>query len=666
MKQITKSASHHLFFCVVSVLILTIISVPSSWAREEILSFHSDITVHEDASLTVKETITVTAEGKKIKHGIYRDFPQKYEEASGKIIKVGFSVIGVKRGGKPESYFAKDYENGTRVYIGDNDVILVSGKYEYELTYTTDHQLGFFKDYDELYWNVTGNGWDFDIDKASAEIHLPGDAGRHILKTAGYTGPEGSTDRNFRSETTDDGTISFETTGSLSYHEGLTVAVSWPKGYVRQESPPELIEPLTDLDRLINSIQPGNSTGTMLAFAGLFLLAGYYALVWRLVGKDPEAGTIMVLYNPPSKISPAVMRYISRMGYDNKAFTAALINLAVKGLITIQDNDGEYTVRKKAGAETDLSPEESKLYHRLFSAGPELKLEQKNHRDIRAALTEVEEYLKLKFERIYFLTNRKYFIVGLVLTAVFLLVSGISSAIGKGGLPLFIFLGIWLTGWSAGVIMLLKQVFSSWKMVISNRGWRKIGSAGGAVFITCFSLPFLAGEGFGLYLMATSTSFVMPLFLLAAMAVNYLFFNLLKAPTLAGRKLLDEIEGFRRFLAATEQDRLNTLNPADRTPQLFEKYLPFALALDVEQQWAEQFSGIIDKATAAGETGQYHPVWYSGSLGRPLGTEAFASSLGDSFSNAISSSSTAPGSSSGSGGGGSSGGGGGGGGGGGW
>jgi uncharacterized membrane protein YgcG len=666
MKQTIKSARYRLFFYVVSFLIFAIIVVPSSWAREQILSFHSDITVHEDAHLTVKETITVKAERKKIKHGIYRDFPQKYEAGSGKIIKVGLHVEEVKRDGKPEPYFEKEQENGVRIYMGDENTTLAPGQYEYELTYTTDHQLGFFKDYDELYWNVTGNGWDFDIDKASAVIHLPGDAGRHILKTAGYTGPEGSTDQNFRSETTDDGTITFETTGSLSYHEGLTVAVSWPKGHVKQESPPELIEPLTDRDRFINSIQPGNSTGTMLAFAGLLLLAGYYGLVWRLVGKDPEAGTIMVLYNPPAKISPAVMRYISQLGYDNKAFTAALINLAVKGLITIQDDDGEYTVRKKAAPETDLSPEEGKLYRRLFSSGPELKLEQKNHRDIRAALTEVSEYLKLKFERVYFMTNSRYFVVGLVLTAVFLLISGVSSAIGKGGLPLFIFIGIWLTGWSAGVIMLLKQVFSSWKMVIFNRGWRKIGSAGGAIFITCFSLPFLAGEGFGLYLMATSTSFVMPLFLLVAMAVNYLFFHLLKAPTLAGRKLLDEIEGFKRFLAATEQDRLNTLNPADRTPQLFEKYLPFALALDVEQQWAEQFSGIIDKAAAAGDTGQYHPVWYSGSSWGHLGTPAFASSLGDSFSNAISSSSTAPGSSSGSGGGGSSGGGGGGGGGGGW
>ncbi len=652
--------------CLLALLLILCLFIPPAKADERIVSFHSDITVHEDAHLTVKETIVVSSEAKKIKHGIYRDFPQRYEEASGKIRKVGFRVVGVKRGGKPEPYITKDYENGIRVYLGSDAITLAPGTYEFELTYATDHQLGFFGEYDELYWNVTGNGWAFSIDKAAAEIHLPGDAGRHILKTAGYTGTLGSTDQNFRSETADDGIVRFETTRPLSSYEGLTVAVSWPKGYVRQESPPELIEPLTDRDRFINSIKPSGSTGMFLAIAGLLLLVGYYAIVWMIVGKDPEAGTIMVLYNPPENISPAVMRFISQMGYDNKAFTAALINLAVKGLITIQDDDGEYTVIKKAGAEKDLSPEESKLYRRLFSAGQKLKLERQNHRDIRASLAEVKEYLKLKCERIFFVTNRKYFIVGLVLTAIFLLVSGISSAIEKGSLPVFIFICAWLTGWSAGVIMLIKQVFSSWKMVISGRGWNRLGNLGGAIFITCFSLPFLGGEGFGMYVMAMSTSFVMPLFLLAAMAVNYIFFNLLKAPTLAGRRLQDEIEGFKRFLAATEQDRLNTLHPADRTPQLFEKFLPYALALDVEQQWAEQFSEVIDKATAAGDTGQYHPVWYSGSSWGSLGAASFASSLGSSFSDAISSSSTAPGSSSGSGGGGSSGGGGGGGGGGGW
>jgi uncharacterized membrane protein len=127
---------------------------------------------------------------------------------------------------------------------------------------------------------------------------------------------------------------------------------------------------------------------------------------------------------------------------------------------------------------------------------------------------------------------------------------------------------------------------------------------------------------------------------------------------------MDEIEGFKLYLSIAEKERFAMLNPPDKTPELFEKYLPYALALDVENQWNEQFAGVLVKATA--EDGRYHPAWYQGRHSMSNDITGFATTLSSSFTSAISSSSTAPGSSSGSGGGGSSGGGGGGGGGGGW
>jgi uncharacterized membrane protein len=130
---------------------------------------------------------------------------------------------------------------------------------------------------------------------------------------------------------------------------------------------------------------------------------------------------------------------------------------------------------------------------------------------------------------------------------------------------------------------------------------------------------------------------------------------------------MDQIEGFTDYLSVAEEDRMNLLNPPERTPELFEQFLPYALALGVEQAWSEQFSDVLARAAqdAAAQGRSYSPRWYSGrSFDRGLGS--FASTLGGGFSGAVSAASTAPGSSSGSGGGGSSGGGGGGGGGGGW
>ncbi len=130
---------------------------------------------------------------------------------------------------------------------------------------------------------------------------------------------------------------------------------------------------------------------------------------------------------------------------------------------------------------------------------------------------------------------------------------------------------------------------------------------------------------------------------------------------------MNQVEGFKLYLSVTEKDRMNLLNPPERTPVVFEKYLPYALALDVEQRWSEQFASVFARMAAEGRP--YVPVWYNGMYWNPVNPAAFASSIGNGFSNAISASAVAPGSNSGLGGGGGggfSGGGGGGGGGGGW
>ena len=132
----------------------------------------------------------------------------------------------------------------------------------------------------------------------------------------------------------------------------------------------------------------------------------------------------------------------------------------------------------------------------------------------------------------------------------------------------------------------------------------------------------------------------------------------MKAPTLLGRRLMDRIDGFKLYLEVAEKDELNFANPPEKTPELFERYLPYAIALDVEHEWADKFASVMQNAA---QSNHYSPSWYRGSSWHNNNYANFASSMGTGMSSAISSSSTAPGSSSGGGGGGFSGGGGGGG-----
>ena len=182
-------------------------------------------------------------------------------------------------------------------------------------------------------------------------------------------------------------------------------------------------------------------------------------------------------------------------------------------------------------------------------------------------------------------------------------------------------------------------------------------------------MPFLGGLIFVLYFFSGIVSLPAALALMAGGVMAYVFYHLLKAPTAAGAKILDEIDGFRVFLDTAEKDRLEKLHPPEITPEVFERFLPYAIALDCENHWSKRFEA--EAAAAAADPARasaygYTPLWYSGRSFDRLGTAGFVSAIGASVASAAASSSTAPGSSSGSGGGGFSGGGGGGGGGGGW
>lgn len=278
---------------------------------------------------------------------------------------------------------------------------------------------------------------------------------------------------------------------------------------------------------------------------------------------------------------------------------------------------------------------------------------------------ELQRSLQNSLEKIYFTTNRKYFIVGLCISVLVIIAS---SALGKAGAaPAAIFMSFWLTGWTFGVAILLMQVVSLWKSVASAGTGSRILLIR-AIFMSVFALPFVFAEIGGIVVFAFTTSLYVLMVVAMMIFINILFYQLMRAPTLTGRKILDKIEGFKMYLSIAEKERLNLLNPPDKTPALFEKYLPYAFALDVEQEWSEQFSDVLSKAY--GPSAGNAPRWYSGPSWHTLGVSGFTSNLGSSLTSAVSSaassSSSSPGSSSGGGGGGSSGGGGGGGGGGGW
>ena len=88
---------------VLAALAALLLALPiEASAEERITRFISDVQIQPDASLDVAETIDVRAEGNRINHGIYRDFPTRYRGRNGSQVRVGFTLRDVTRDGLPE------------------------------------------------------------------------------------------------------------------------------------------------------------------------------------------------------------------------------------------------------------------------------------------------------------------------------------------------------------------------------------------------------------------------------------------------------------------------------------------------------------------------------------------------------------------------------------
>ncbi len=638
-----------LFMTLAFSLALLFAAAGDAAATERITSFLSEVTIGADSALTVKETIAVVAEGTEIRHGIQRDFPTRYRDRNGLAYVVDFEVLGVRRDGHDEPYEIMSISNGKRIRIGSADGFISYGPHVYEITYRTTRQLGYFKDYDELYWNVTGNSWTFPIENAETVITLP--KGASIIQHAEYTGASGASGNDVDVVAAGD-RYEAHTTRTLGPYEGLTVAVGWPKGFVTAP---------TGIGKTEQAIR--DNLGLFAIIGGIIVAFLYYLWAWLRVGRDPPKGTIIPLFVPPTGLGPGGMRYVLEQKFDDKCLAASLVGLAVKGCARIVEHGKSFSIERKEGSGQALSRAEAALYRAMPRGMTELK--QSNHSAVRAMENALEVTLESEHEGVAFVRNLKWFWGGVAISVLVLLGGVLLLPGDDAGAGLF--LSIWTGGWW-GVLLVI-----SWAVVkgfIAARGaLAKIGS----IFSLAFLVPFFVAGGFApaaIFFQSESSGLLVFAGGAAALLLMALVFHwLLRAPTISGRKLLDQIEGFRMYMKTAEEERLKAFNPPEKTPELFERYLPFALALDCENEWNAKFAAVLAAAAAAGVATS--PIWYTGNNWNPGNIGSFTDSVGSGLSSATSSASVPPGSSSSSGGGfsgggGSSGGGGGGGGGSGW
>ena len=609
-------------------------------STEQILSYDSDITVNADSTLRVRETIKVYAPGVSIRHGLYRDFPTRYRDRFGDRYTIHLEVVSLERDSQPEEYYLRKISNGLRIYMGRNGERVAPGEHTYELTYAVDRALGFFNNHDELYWNVAGNGWMFPIAQTSATVHLPNGIVKEAIIPDAYTGAQGSAETGYTAAVDDQSNVSFRTTRALSPDEGLTIVVRWPNGFVH---------PPTDDQNYRYFLE--DHQADLIGLAGLVLLLIYCAAVWLLAGRRGARGPLGSRPELPPGFSPAAVGYAWRRAFDQKTLVANLTDLAVKKHLAIREDTSGACVLSRVssdpqptaarggpavGRAPEITADEEVVLDKLLGAGESIRLESAHHALVSGALEALHYHLRFSMEKWHFRRNRRYLIPGLLIALATIVRCGIAIQ-GAQRLLLF-FLTIWVLLGSLGCLTAALLAIAAWRYAFS--GPRHAPAARQrALTWSAISLGLFICEGIGLWVVAWAASAGVAAVLVLLVAVNCLFHHLLKSPRRLGRALRDNIESLRMFMSATEEDPHGTGTPFKITPGLFEKFLPYALALNVEQVWGERFAFALALAhTMQGGKSGYSPGWYAGLAWDPFAPSTFPTSLAISLDTALASS----------------------------
>mgnify|MGYP003805630473 CR=1 FL=1 len=330
---------------------------------EKIFSYDVQIDIHPDRSILVTEYIDVYVNGDLIKRGITRSLPPR-RNLNGHSMRMHYKILKVERDHKPEPYHTESGENGLTLYLGQQDVFLDPGRYLYMIQYEVNDQIGFFEDYDELYWNAIGNDVQFPVEQASCRIYLP--RGAQLIQQSAYTGGYGLQQQDYTFS--DDGTaLDFRLTRALNPTESFTVAVGFSKGVVDQPG-------------LLNRI----GTLLLIILGSVFLLP-YYVYTWWKYGQDPPKPASYPQWESPDKLSAASVGYISKERHDSKSFTASIIHLAVKGYLRIEEveESGFFSKSKHFDLvrihndDGKMPGEEATILRNLFAGGDRISIRRK-------------------------------------------------------------------------------------------------------------------------------------------------------------------------------------------------------------------------------------------------------------------------------------------------
>jgi len=518
----------------------------------------SDISV--DMQINEDASITITEEIQydfegEKRHGIFRNIPVQY---STKLENRNIFIddILVRQDGEEAQTSVSRQSGNLRIKIGDPDKT-ITGQHVYTISYNVRNALNFFDDGTaELYWNVVGTGWEVPIRSATAQISLPVDVSESSVEYRCFVGTVKS-DEVCSSLEFSDGNLTVTNSEILNPGEAMTAVLNFPDG---------VVTPIGWATKAWWFLQ----ANPLLPLPLIAFILSFY--IWFRWGKDPKGrGVVVTQYEPPEGLKPILVGAFIDETVHMRDITGGIIYLAEQGFIQIEREDKkwilgshDYIIREVKPIEDIPDKTYKHLAQLLFSVGGPLSVfsfqgdEDSDYRDeVRLS--------KLKKSESFAKAVRK----------------------------------------------MKKDVMQDMR----DRGWFAPQHNMSLVILALL----IAGTIAALFLLGSRVTGISVLSAIVGMVITVFFMVLMRRKTEEGAVLQEKLEGFELFLSMTQKERLDFHNAPEREPEDFMEYLPYAVALGVEEKWAQQFAGLDIPP----------PSWYRGS--GTFAATSFASDL-SSFS----------------------------------
>lgn len=520
-----------------------------------ITDFHADYVIHEDRSLGVIERIAVDFDGL-ARNGIYRDIEVVYQRVASPDVPIGvgrvrfsLDVRAVTDGsGNPIPYEVSGTTEKS-IRIGDPERT-VTGRQTYVIDYALSGGLGFFEEFDELYWQVTGTEWPVPIERASATVLLPPAAAAAFADSAPWQahcyagGPESTSDASCTAAVESPGVYRFATTRPLAPGEGLTLAAGFPNGVI---APPPASE------RALGAIQRwGAPAIPLLTLAFLFLW-------WRRHGKEPEIGSVAPQWRPSEDLRPGTAGALVDQRADMDDVIATILDLAVRGHVRIVE----------VPPEIPLGLEPDSLAGKILGGVAGRRQDWELVRLRPGDESSLREFEKLTLNGIFEgATTRR---LSDLKNEFYKRLPGIKAALYRE--------------------LVWRKLFARSPESTRTR-WVVLGI-----------LVLVAGVALGIFALSFGYWLVLPSMILAGVLVLVFGWHM-PAMTTTGARVRREVEGLEEYIRRAEKAEIELRDAPERTPELFSQLLPYAVALDVSDLWVRQFEGLLTTP----------PGWYAGSV----------------------------------------------------